>query len=102
MTDERERLRQALAWALRNDGRECPADDPAEYARAMRILLSASEDDPAVWASWLATVRKYAPEYVKLVRHLKSEDGAAEVLASTMLSVLADQHGLYLTRKGES
>jgi|SRR5712671_4457095 len=56
------------------------------------------EDDPEAWVAWVQVLRRYGPEFGKLTAHLGSEDAAAEVLAGTMLSVLADQHGLYLRR----
>jgi hypothetical protein len=33
-------LEDALAWALRNKGGECPADDPAGYAKAIETLIA--------------------------------------------------------------
>jgi len=32
-------LENALAWALRNSGGECPVDDPAGYANALETLI---------------------------------------------------------------
>jgi hypothetical protein len=57
------------------------------------------EDDPEAWAAWLAMVREYGPQFAALSAHLGADDAAAEVIAGTVLSRLADRHGLYLTRQ---
>lgn len=57
------------------------------------------EDDPQAWEQWLATVRRYVPDYPALVAHLAGkEDAAAEIIAGTMLSYLADRFGIFLVR----
>lgn len=56
------------------------------------------EDDPEAWVTWMTLFSEYAPQYSAMVAHLGSEDGAAEVLAGTMLNRLAGQYGLFLVR----
>jgi hypothetical protein len=58
------------------------------------------EDDPVAWAAWIETVRRYVPGYYReLVEHIGTDEGAASIVGGAMLSYLADQHGLFLSRE---
>jgi hypothetical protein len=57
------------------------------------------EDDPEAWKAWVTVIRRYAPHWAGLSAHVNTPDDAAEIVAGTMLSVLADEFDLYLVRR---
>lgn len=54
------------------------------------------EDDPAAWLAFVQAVRRYADAFVPLTAHLGGPDAAAEIVAGSMLSYLADQHHVFV------
>lgn len=58
------------------------------------------EDDPAAWLALVEAVRRYGSAFAPLAEYI--EDGAAEVLAGTIASYLADQHGVFLRSEGRT
>jgi hypothetical protein len=54
------------------------------------------EDDPAAWLAFVDAVRQYAEQFDAMTRHLGTPDAAAEVLAGSMLSYLADEHSVFV------
>lgn len=56
------------------------------------------EEHPAMWTAFVSVFDMYGSQIDPLAAHLGDRSGAIEILAGSMLSRLADEHGVYLSR----
>lgn len=78
------------------------SDETTRLAAALEVNPEAGDyfedEGPLAWDAWVNVVKTYSARFAGLSASI-GEDGAASVLAGTMLSYLADQHCLFLRRE---